>query len=157
MVEIPKRPHSEDLRFISHSPLAVAPGAIPIHIHQQRKPQRTRYCDPPSYTYSCRVKSPLPLKPARRPQNEHTLIHHPLAHTEVAVDPLLEVFVLGDLVGVEAGAVEDPRRGMKRLAFLFSISLLFFSFLFSFFFFCFLLIVIVEYGSRGRESVRQTS
>jgi len=96
-----------------------------------------------------RVESPLPLKPAGRPQNKHTLIHHPLAHAEVAVDPLLEVFVLGDLVGVEAGAVEDPRRGMKGLAML-SFFLLQASLLFAY---CDLRDIWIT----GRGNVRETS
>lgn len=121
MVEIPKRPHSEDLRFITHSPL-------PWHREQLYPYTPTtetliallqRNHTHPMCPCTLQSKSPLPLKPPGRPQNKHTLIHHPLAHAEVAVDPLLKVFVLGDLVGVEAGAVEDPRRGMKGLAFSF--------------------------------------
>lgn len=55
-------------------------------------------------------KSPLPLKPPRRTHDCHGLIHHPLPHAEILVDPLLEVFVLGNLAGFKAGAVKDPTR-----------------------------------------------
>lgn len=48
--------------------------------------------------------SPLPLKVARRAEHRNRLIHHPLANTEVVIDPLLEVLVIGDLVGAETGA-----------------------------------------------------
>ena len=57
-----------------------------------------------------RSKSPLSLKPPGRTQNHHRLIHHPLSHTEIVVDPFLEVFVIGHLVSFEAGAVKDPTR-----------------------------------------------
>lgn len=54
-------------------------------------------------------RSPSPLEPARGSHHRHRLIHHPLPNTEVAVDPLLHVFAVGDLIGVETGAVKSPR------------------------------------------------
>ena len=76
-------------------------------------------------------KSPLPLKPRRGPQNRHGLIHHPFPHAKVLIDPFLEVFVLGDLVGFKAGAVKHPTRpamGRGREASLVLIFLYFFPF-----------------------------
>jgi hypothetical protein len=38
------------------------------------------------------------------------LIHHPLADTEVVIDPFLEILVISDFVGAETGAVKIPTR-----------------------------------------------
>lgn len=56
------------------------------------------------------INLPLALEVARGTQHSHRLIHHPLANTQVVIDPLLEVLVIGDFVGVETGAVKDPTR-----------------------------------------------
>lgn len=42
------------------------------------------------------------------------LVHDPLADVEVRVDPLLDVLVVGDLVGVETGAAV-PDGGLVSL------------------------------------------
>lgn len=47
--------------------------------------------------------SPPALEIAGGTQDGNGLIHHPLANAEVAIDPFLEVFVVGDFVGVETG------------------------------------------------------
>ncbi len=46
-----------------------------------------------------------PLKPSARAQYRHTLIHDPLAHAEVVIDPSLELLAIGYLFGVDAGAM----------------------------------------------------
>lgn len=48
--------------------------------------------------------SSLPLEPSTRPQYSHALIHNPLPHTQVAVDPFLYFFALGYLILLKAGA-----------------------------------------------------
>lgn len=53
-------------------------------------------------------ESPPALKPARGAHDGHGLIHHPLADTEVVVDPALHFLVLGDLFGLETGAGNNP-------------------------------------------------
>lgn len=60
------------------------------------------------------LESPLALKVAGGAQNRNRLVHHPLADAEVAIDPLLEVLVIGDFVGVETGAVKDSTRTPTR-------------------------------------------
>lgn len=44
------------------------------------------------------------LEPAAGGGDGDGLVHDPLADVEVGVDPFLDVFVVGDLVGVETGA-----------------------------------------------------
>lgn len=44
------------------------------------------------------------LEPPAGGRDADRLVHHPLADVEVRVDPLLDVFVVGDLVGVETGS-----------------------------------------------------
>lgn len=58
--------------------------------------------------------SPPALEIAGGTQDGNGLIHHPLANAEVAIDPFLEVFVVGDFVGVETGAVKIPTRFPRR-------------------------------------------
>ncbi len=48
--------------------------------------------------------SSLPLKPPASPQYRDALVHYPLAHAQITVDPFLKLFAFGDLVLVEAGA-----------------------------------------------------
>lgn len=57
--------------------------------------------------------STSPLEPARGAQDGDGLVHDPFTDTEVVLDPLLDVLVVGELVGVEAGAVTVPRRPQK--------------------------------------------
>lgn len=46
-----------------------------------------------------------PFKPSARAQYRHALVHDPLAHPEVVVDPSFELLAIGDLFGVDAGAM----------------------------------------------------
>lgn len=41
--------------------------------------------------------------PARRGDGDR-LVHHPLTDIEVRVDPFLDIFVVGNLVGLETGS-----------------------------------------------------
>lgn len=54
-------------------------------------------------------KSPAALEPAGRTHHGHGLVHDPLADTEVVVDPLLDVLIIGDLFSVQTGAIDGPR------------------------------------------------
>jgi hypothetical protein len=53
-------------------------------------------------------KSSSALEPARRTHHGHGLIHHPLADSEVIVDPTLHFLALRDLFGFETGAGNNP-------------------------------------------------
>lgn len=44
------------------------------------------------------------LEPPAGGRDSDRLVHHPLADVEVRVDPLLNIFVVGDLVGLETGS-----------------------------------------------------
>lgn len=46
-----------------------------------------------------------PLKPGRGPQHRDGLIHDPLAHPEVILNPPLDFLVIGNLVRIQTGAV----------------------------------------------------
>jgi hypothetical protein len=46
------------------------------------------------------------FKPPRRPKHSDGLIHDPFSNAEILVDPFLDLFVFGDFVRTEAGAVE---------------------------------------------------
>lgn len=50
-----------------------------------------------------------PLEIAGRAHHGHGLVHNPFTDAEVLVDPFLDVLALGDLFGVETGAVNGPR------------------------------------------------
>jgi hypothetical protein len=48
---------------------------------------------------------PLSLKPAAGARDGYRLVHHPLAHPQVLVDPHIDVFVFGDRVFLETGSM----------------------------------------------------
>lgn len=58
---------------------------------------------PPPHRLLKRASSHM-LEPAAGGGDGDGLVHDPLADVEVRVDPFLDVFVVGDLVGVETGA-----------------------------------------------------
>lgn len=58
----------------------------------------------PSSNRLLKGQSSRMLKVSRGSGQANRLVHDPLADVEVGVDPLLEVFVLGELVGGETGA-----------------------------------------------------
>ncbi|GFF22467.1 hypothetical protein IFM46972_00295 [Aspergillus udagawae] len=67
-------------------------------------------CDSePSTTTNIELRSPLAFEETRGRQHSNRLIHDPLADAEIVIDPFLKVFVIGDLVRVETGAVRTPR------------------------------------------------
>ncbi|RHZ51467.1 F-box protein [Aspergillus thermomutatus] len=67
-------------------------------------------CDSePSTPTTIEPQSPLAFEVTRGRQDSHRLIHDPLADAEIVIDPFLKVLVIGDLVGVETGAVRTPR------------------------------------------------
>lgn len=53
-------------------------------------------------------RSPSALEPARRTHHGDGRIHHPLADSEVVVDPALHFLALGDLFGFETRAGNNP-------------------------------------------------
>lgn len=68
----------------------------------------------PPHTISSFHPTPLapPLKPATRPQYRHALIHNPLAHAQIIVDPPLQFLAIGYLLRVDAGAMVPGRVGV---------------------------------------------
>lgn len=53
-----------------------------------------------------------PLEIAARPSDGNALVHHPLADTEVLVEPLVNIFVFaGNLVCLEAGPGTSHKGG----------------------------------------------
>lgn len=51
------------------------------------------------------------LKPGGRAQDRNRLVHDPFADAEVVLDPSLDVFVIGELVRVQTGAVNGSHYG----------------------------------------------
>lgn len=58
----------------------------------------------------------FPLKPSGRSQDRNGLIHNPFADAEIAIDPALNILVLGDLIRVQARAVESRTARVRELA-----------------------------------------
>ena len=103
---------------VQPSPVQSSPSAnlTPSLRRTEYMEGRARVKEPTKNPRTCQAnrqagkKLSLPLKPPGRPQDRHGLIHHPLPHTEILVDPFLDVLVIGYFAGFKAGAAEDPTR-----------------------------------------------
>lgn len=73
-----------------------------IHCYTQPQPSPPPPI-PPHNSLLKRVSSHMLEPPARRGDGDR-LIHHPLTDIEVRVDPFLDIFVVGNLVGLETGS-----------------------------------------------------